>query len=232
MSSRLNENLLAVREQIVDAAEKSGRTPAEVKLLAVSKTFPAGDIRAVFDCGQVDFGENRVQELETKVPALPPEICWHLIGHLQSNKAEKAVALADFIHSVDSVKLAGKINSAAEKQGKTQKILLEVNVSGEKSKFGISGYDALCAVMEKVLPLEHIKLFGLMTMAPLDADEFTLHDTFGGLRTFRDRLQKEFRITLPELSMGMSGDFRTAIEEGATIVRIGSAIFGGRTYPV
>ena len=125
-----------------------------------------------------------------------------------------------------------KIETAAEKRDKIQKILLEVNVSGEESKYGISGYDALRSVAEAAVKLEHVKLFGLMTMAPLGADASVLHATFGGLRQFRDDLQKEFGIQLPELSMGMSGDFSAAIEEGATIVRIGTAIFGGRTRPV
>lgn len=232
MSDSLKEHLYAVREQIAEAAKKAGRDPASVKLLAVSKTFPAEDILKVFHCGQIEFGENRVQELETKVPVLPEEISWHLIGHLQSNKADKAVALAEFIHSVDSVKLLQKIETAAEKRDKIQKILLEVNVSGEESKYGISGYDALRSVAEAAVKLEHVKLFGLMTMAPLGADSSVLHATFGGLRKFRDDLQKEFGIQLPELSMGMSGDFAAAIEEGATIVRIGTAIFGGRTRPV
>ena len=232
MSDSLKEHLYAVREQIAEAAKKAGRSPAEVKLLAVSKTFPAEDILQVFNYGQIEFGENRVQELETKVPVLPEEICWHLIGHLQSNKAEKAVSLAEFIHSVDSVKLLRKIETAAEKRDKIQKILLEVNVSGEESKFGIGGYDALREIAEEAVKLDHVKLFGLMTMAPLGADETVLHTVFGGLRTFRDRLQKEFGIQLPELSMGMSGDFAAAIEEGATIVRIGTAIFGGRIKPV
>lgn len=231
MSDVLKERLFSIREQIVKVAEKAGRDPASVRLLAVSKTFPAEDIRTVFGFGQIEFGENRVQELETKVPVLPAEICWHLIGHLQSNKADKAVALADFIHSVDSLKLLGKIDTAAEKREKIQKILLEVNVSGEESKFGISGYDALRELVRRSMDLKHVKLSGLMTMAPLGADGSVLHATFGGLRVFRDRLQDEFGIVLPELSMGMSGDYAAAIEEGATIVRIGTAIFGGRIKP-
>ena len=153
---------------------------------------------------------------------------WHLIGHLQSNKAEKAVELADCIHSVDSVKLLNKIDAAARKHGKIQDLLLEVNVSGEESKFGLSGYDALRETAEQALALPAVRLLGLMTMAPLNADKAVLHATFGGLREFRDRLEQEFSIRLPELSMGMSSDYPEAIAEGATIVRIGTAIFGGR----
>lgn len=226
--SVIAEHLAHVKQQIEEAARTAGRNPETVKLLAVSKTFPIEDIREAFAAGQCAFGENRVQELETKVPAALPGIIWHLIGHLQSNKAEKAVALADCIHSVDSIKLLNKIDAAAEKNDKIQKILLEVNVSGEESKFGISGYDSLREITELALSRPHVKMLGLMTMAPLGAEEAVLHKTFAGLREFRDRLAREFDVPLPELSMGMSQDFPAAIEEGATIVRIGTAIFGGR----
>lgn len=229
---QLQENLERVRANVAAAAEKAGRDPRSVRLLAVSKTFPLSDILEAHEAGQLEFGENRVQELETKVPDGTPDIIWHLIGHLQSNKAEKAVELAEYIHSVDSVKLLNKINSAAAKRGKIQKILLEVNVSGEESKFGLSGWDALRETAEHALGLSSVQLLGLMTMAPLDADDAVLHSTFGGLREFRDRLEREFSVTLPELSMGMSHDYPVAIAEGATIVRVGTAIFGGRNYAV
>ncbi len=228
--TELQKKLNSVRANIAETAKKAGRDPETVRLLAVSKTFPASDIIEAAEAGQIEFGENRVQELETKVPLCGKNIVWHLIGHLQSNKADKAVELAEYIHSVDSLKLLNKINTAAEKRGKIQKILLEVNVSGEESKFGISGYDALREIAKYALELCNIKLVGLMTMAPLDADDSVLHATFGGLRDFRDRLESEFSITLPELSMGMSGDYPVAIAEGATIVRVGTAIFGGRNY--
>lgn len=230
--TQLQENLERVRANVAAGAEKAGRDPRSVRLLAVSKTFPLSDILEAHEAGQLEFGENRVQELETKVPNGTPDIIWHLIGHLQSNKAEKAVELAECIHSVDSVKLLNKINSAAAKRGKIQKILLEVNVSGEESKFGLSGWDALRETAEHALGLANIQLLGLMTMAPLDADDSVLHATFGGLREFRDRLEREFSVTLPELSMGMSHDYPVAIAEGATIVRVGTAIFGGRNYAV
>lgn len=230
--TQLQENLERVRANVAAAAEKAGRDPRSVRLLAVSKTFPLSDILEAHEAGQLEFGENRVQELETKVPNGTSDIIWHLIGHLQSNKAEKAVELAEYIHSVDSVKLLNKINTAAAKRGKIQKILLEVNVSGEESKFGLSGWDALRETAEHALGLANIQLSGLMTMAPLDADDSVLHATFGGLREFRDRLEREFSVTLPELSMGMSHDYPVAIAEGATIVRVGTAIFGGRNYAV
>jgi pyridoxal phosphate enzyme, yggS family len=230
--TELQEKLAEVRANIAEAAKNAGRDAASVRLLAVSKTFPADDVLEALAAGQIEFGENRVQELETKVPVCGPETVWHLIGHLQTNKAEKAVGLAEYIHSVDSVKLLNRINAAAEKHGKRQKLLLEVNVSGEESKFGLSGYDAVRETAEHALSLANVQLLGLMTMAPLDAPDSVLHATFGGLREFRDRLEREFSIRLPELSMGMSHDYPIAIAEGATIVRIGTAIFGGRNYNV
>ena len=201
-------------------------------VLAATKTVAPERINLIYDMGIHTIGENRVQELETKVPVCGPETVWHLIGHLQSNKAEKAVGLAEYIHSIDSVKLLDRINAAAEKRGKRQKLLLEVNVSGEESKFGLSDYDALRKTAEHALGLANVQLLGLMTMAPLDADDAVLHATFSGLREFRDRLEREFSVRLPELSMGMSHDYSVAIAEGATIVRIGTAIFGGRNYGV
>lgn len=230
--TELQEKLAEVRANIAEAAKNAGRDAASVRLLAVSKTFPADDVLEALAAGQIEFGENRVQELETKVPVCGPETVWHLIGHLQTNKAEKAVGLAEYIHSVDSLKLLNRINAAAEKHGKRQKLLLEVNVSGEESKFGLSGYDAVRETAEHALSLANVQLLGLMTMAPLDAPDSVLHATFGGLREFRDRLEREFSIRLPELSMGMSHDYPIAIAEGATIVRIGTAIFGGRNYNV
>lgn len=230
--TELQEKLAEVRANIAETAKNAGRDATSVRLLAVSKTFPADDVLEALAAGQIEFGENRVQELETKVPVCGPETVWHLIGHLQTNKAEKAVGLAEYIHSVDSVKLLNRINAAAEKHGKRQKLLLEVNVSGEESKFGLSGYDAVRETAEHALSLANVQLLGLMTMAPLDAPDSVLYATFGGLREFRDRLEREFSIRLPELSMGMSHDYPIAIAEGATIVRIGTAIFGGRNYNV
>ncbi|MBR3689118.1 MAG: YggS family pyridoxal phosphate-dependent enzyme [Lentisphaeria bacterium] len=154
---------------------------------------------------------------------------WHLIGSLQSNKAAKAAALASWIHSVDSEKLVRKVSAAADSLNKTVNILFEVN-SGEENKTGFRSSDDLRASLEAALALPGIQVRGLMTMAPLGSDETTLHRVFASLRTQRDALEQEFSIKLPELSMGMSGDFREAIAEGATIVRIGTAIFGGRTY--
>ena len=223
----IRDHLESVREQIAAAEAAAGRSTGSVRLLAVSKTFPAEDVAEAFACGQTCFGENRVQELASKVPALPDTIEWHLIGSLQSNKAAKAAALASWIHSVDSEKLVRKISAAADSLGKKVNILFEVN-SGEENKTGFRSADDLRASLETALALPGIRLRGLMTMAPLGSDEAALHRVFAALRMRRDALEQEFGVKLPELSMGMSGDFREAIAEGATIVRIGTAIFGGR----
>ena len=229
----IRDNLKAIRERIARAEEQSGRAAGSVRLLAVSKTFPAEDVAEALRCGQRDFGENRVQELETKVPHFSAEEegpVWHLIGHLQTNKAAKAAALADWIHSVDSVRVLEKLDRSAEKD---IRILLELNLSGEEAKTGMAGgYDALRALIESALAATHLKLNGLMTMAALGADEKTARSTFAALRELRDRAEREYAIRLPELSMGMSADFEYAIREGSTIVRIGTAIFGGRDYGV
>jgi len=227
----IRENLEKIRERIARAAELSGRQPSSVKLLAVSKTFPAEDVAEAIRCGQRDFGENRVQELEAKAPhfsACGDKPVWHLIGHLQTNKAAKAAALADWIHSVDSVRVLEKIDRSAERD---IRILLELNLSGEEAKTGMAGgYDALRSLVEAALNAKHLKLTGLMTMAALGADEKLARATFASLRDLRDRAEREYGIRIPELSMGMSADFEHAIREGSTIVRIGTAIFGGRDY--
>lgn len=228
--SKLSEQLANVLNAVRETAAAAGRERGEVKLLAVSKTFPASDVMEAYQAGQKEFGENRVQELEQKVPVLPKDIVWHLIGHLQSNKAAKAAELADWVHSVDSVKLVNKLSDAAQKAGKTLKILLEVNVSGEESKYGIRSGEELFQVAEAAVSAPAIEWKGLMTMAPAGADGEELKAVFSGLRKMRDELEEKFKIKLPELSMGMSGDYPAAIAEGSTIVRIGTAIFGGRDY--
>ena len=168
--------------------------------------------------------------MEQKVPVLPDDIIWHLIGHLQSNKAAKAAELADWIHSVDSVKLVNKLSDAAQKFGKTLKILLEVNVSGEESKYGIRDKEELFRIAETVISAPALEWKGLMTMAPASAKGEELRKVFSDLRKLRDELEQKYSVQLPELSMGMSGDYPEAIAEGATIVRIGTAVFGGRDY--
>jgi len=228
MAGSVAENLAKVKASLEEAAVKAGRAPSSVKLLAVSKTFPAADVLDAYAAGQRLFGENRVQELEEKAPALPKDIEWHLIGHLQSNKAAKAVALAPWLHSIDSEKLLERVERLAAESGAKPSLLLEVNVSGEESKFGAKGFDDAMRLAEKAAAAKAARFAGLMTMAPLDADESLRRRVFSGLRELRDRMEKELSVKLPELSMGMSLDFKEAVMEGSTIVRIGTAIFGGR----
>lgn len=228
MMSQIAENLAAVRARIAAAAARTGRDTGDVELLAVSKTFPASAVAEAYAAGQRCFGENRVQELEGKAPLLPADIQWHLIGHLQANKVRAAVKLAAWIHSVDSLALLQRIDRIAGEEGKCPAVLLEVNVSGEESKSGMTAEEARQAVL-CAGDLRHLTLNGFMTMAPLGAPPEVLHRVFGGLRELRDSLRQESALPLPVLSMGMSGDFEAAVADGATIVRVGSAIFGART---
>ncbi len=227
----LLENYFAVKESVRRAAEEAGRDPAGVRLLAVSKTFPAADIQQVYEgTGQLAFGENRVQELKEKAPVLPKEIQWHLIGHLQQNKVRAALEHAQWIHGIDTPRLFLRIQEVASEMRVAPKLLLEVNVSGEESKFGftpqvVREFAHTLAARGTAL---QAPLVGLMTMAPLGADDDCLTRTFAGLRGLRDEIQDILGTPLPELSMGMSGDYPAAIREGATIVRIGTAIFGHR----
>lgn len=225
--SALAENLAAVRARIDSTAGKHRRKPGEVRLVAVSKTNPPEAIREVFDAGQRAFGESRVQEVLPKLEVLPPGIEWHFIGHLQTNKIRKVVGRFALFHGVDNQNLALQINRIAGELGVTADVLLEVNVSGEESKFG---YDpsALPAALETLLPLPFLRIQGLMTMAPFSSEPEQARPFFARLRELRDRLAAETGNPLPELSMGMSGDFVQGIAEGATIVRVGSAIFGER----
>jgi len=221
------ERLAAIRQEIRLAAEAAGRDPSGVRLLAVSKTVDADAVRAAYDAGQRDFAENRVPELADKAEALPPECVWHLIGHLQRNKARSALAHAAWVHSVDSAALIERLEAIAAEDGRLPTILLQVNLSGEATKSGV-GAAAAPALLRAALACPHLRCRGLMTMAPYAAPEETLRAVFGGLRRLRDRLQDDTGAALPELSMGMSGDFTIAIAEGATVVRVGTAIFGER----
>lgn len=220
------EQLQEIRNKVKACAEAAGRQPAAVRLLAVSKTFPAEDILTAYGAGQREFGENRVQEMAEKAPKLPADCVWHLIGHLQQNKARQALEFASWIHAVDSLSLLKRLNLLAAEMGKSPKIMFEVNVSGEESKFGLKPAEVSEVVKAAVGgPCQPV---GLMTMAPLGASPEELKAVFGGLRELRDKVSSEVGIPLPELSMGMSGDFPAAIAEGSTIVRIGTAIFGHR----
>ncbi len=217
--STVAERLALVHERIARSAERAGRSPDQVTLVAVSKAFPTEVIAEGVAAGLTHIGENRVQEAAAKIPALRHlPVTWHMIGHLQTNKAKTALGLFDIIHSVDSIHLAQTLSRRAER---SIPVLLEVNVAGEATKFGLSPSDALQSA-DDVARLPHLDLRGLMTIAPLVSDPEEVRPVFRELRRLRDALG------LPELSMGMTDDFEVAIEEGATMVRIGRAIFGER----
>ncbi|MCJ7515122.1 MAG: YggS family pyridoxal phosphate-dependent enzyme [Dehalococcoidia bacterium] len=217
----IEANIKEVKRRMAQACERSRRSPDEITLVAVTKGFEVPAIRAAFDSGIKDFGENRVQEAEEKIAQLKDlrsAVTWHMVGHLQSNKAKSAVELFDIIHSVDSIKLAEILNRRAEKP---LPVLLEVNVSGEVTKAGFS-LGGLAAAVKEIGQLPNLKLMGLMTVAPFVADPEEVRPVFRKLRELRDSLG------LKHLSMGMTDDFEVAIEEGATMLRIGRAIFGDR----
>ena len=222
------ENLERVRKQIASAAAKSGRSPHEVELVAITKTHPAEKVREAIEAGQRLFGETRVQEARAKIPELPPNVRWHFVGHLQRNKVRQAMPLFEVIESVDSLALAQDVNRIAEEEGLHPRVLLEVNVAGEGSKFGFFP-EKLRDQMEELLALARLSILGLMTIPPLGKESEASRKYFVQLRELRDRLQTEFRVDLTQLSMGMTQDFAIAVEEGATLLRVGTAIFGERT---
>jgi pyridoxal phosphate enzyme (YggS family) len=239
------ENVAAVQARIADACRKAGRDPASVTLIAVSKTHPPEDVLTALACGLQHFGENRVEESSIKLPAVSARteapLTWHMIGHLQSRKARDAAALFDWVHSVDTVRLANKLSTAVAdlRPERSMQVFLEVNVSGEASK---SGFDAaewasstaqqreLVQSVQQILALPGLNVRGLMTMAPVVEDAEQARPVFSSLRRLRDFLVAETGCPLSDLSMGMTDDYPVAIEEGATFVRVGRAIFGERIY--
>jgi pyridoxal phosphate enzyme (YggS family) len=224
------ENLERVREEITQAAAKTGRAIGEIELVAISKTHDAEKVRAAVEAGQTLFGESRVQEARVKIPELPSNLRWHFVGHLQKNKIRHALPLFEMLHSVDSLGLAQDINRIADEEGLHPRVLLEVNVAGEGSKFGFKP-ETLRAEMESLLGLPRLSIEGLMTIPPLNEEAEASRRFFVDLRELRDALEQEFRIKLQHLSMGMTNDFMVAVEEGATLVRVGTAIFGERSRP-
>ena len=227
MSSIL-DNLERVREEIAQAAAKAGRHVKDVELVAIAKTHPAEKVREAVEAGQTLFGESRVQEARAKIPELSSNIRWHFVGHLQKNKVRQALPLFEMIHSVDSLALAQDINRIAEEEGLYPRVLLEVNVAGEGSKFGFAP-DKLREQMEALLALPRLSIEGLMCIPPLTVESEGSRKFFVEVRELRDSLEKEFNMKLPQLSMGMTQDFLIGIEEGATLVRVGTAIFGERS---
>jgi hypothetical protein len=225
--SLIGDNLDRVREQISTAAAKSGRTLDDVELVAITKTHPAESVREAIEAGQILFGESRVQEARAKIPELPSNCRWHFVGHLQKNKIRHALPLFEMFHGIDSLELARDINRIAEEDGAHRNVLLQVNVAGEGSKFGFSP-DALGEQMEGLLALPRLSMEGLMCIPPLAMESEDSRKFFVQVRELRDSLEKEFSVKLPQLSMGMTQDFPIGIEEGATLVRVGTAIFGER----
>ncbi len=225
------KNASLILKKMSHAAMRAGRSPDAVRLVAVTKTVDAETIKEAVDAGLRCFGENRVQEAREKISNLKSQISnsrieWHLIGHLQKNKSKYAVQLFDLIHTVDSIDLAEELNRQAEKAGKIQRILVQVKLSEEETKHGVSEKE-LMPLLEKIKGLRNLKLEGLMTMPPYFEDAEKARPYFKRLREIRDEAER-CGFKLPELSMGMSDDFEVAIEEGSTMVRIGTAIFGGR----
>jgi len=222
----IRDNLLRVRERIERAAQKAGRDPKEIKLVAVSKTVEVDRIKEAIEAGVSILGENYVQEAQEKIEALGKPVSWHFIGHLQSNKAKYAVRLFDVIHSLDSIPLAEELNRKAEQPDRVIRVMIEVNLSKEATKFG-TDEERVLNLARRIQNLGHLSLEGLMTMPPyFDSPEMS-RPYYVALRELEDRMIKD-GIPLKELSMGMSNDFEIAIEEGATYVRVGTAIFGPR----
>ena len=222
------ENLEGVRKQIAHAAAKAGRAVDEIELVAITKTHPPEKVREAVEAGQTLFGESRVQEARVKIPELPSNLHWHFVGHLQKNKVRHALPLFELFHSVDSLALAQEMDRIAADEGMRPRVLLEINVAGEGSKFGFAPNN-LRDQMEALLALQRLSILGLMSIPPLADKAEASRTYFLQLRELRDRLQTEFHVDLPQLSMGMTNDYSVAVEEGATLVRVGTAIFGERS---
>lgn len=226
----LEDRLKSVRDNIKKAAERSGRSPEDITLIAVTKTHPAEMINDAIDLGVTDIGENKVQEIMDKYDAVKP-VRWHLIGHLQTNKVKYIIDKVWMIHSVDSVKLMDEIERQAIKHNVTMKILIQINISGEETKFGISP-DELDEMLIHAGTLTHVKVCGLMTIAPKIDKNMSNRLHFDNIhRIYLDISQKKYdNVSMDYLSMGMSGDYESAIEAGSNMVRVGSAVFGARNY--
>src|ERR1035437_3219457 len=223
----LADNLEKVQQRIRAACGRAGRDPDSVTLLAVTKTQPPEIVKAAAELGLLLFGENKVQEAKAKIPLCPGKLRWHFIGHLQSNKCRDAIELFQMIQSVDSLSLAQEINKRAEQAARTMPVLIEVNVAGEASKFGYQP-ERLLAELKQLNTLPRIEIHGLMAVPPWSADAEKTRPHFRRLREIKAQCEQILGAPLPHLSMGMSGDFEIAIEEGATMVRIGTALFGSR----
>lgn len=227
----LADNFTAIHQRIRAACERAGRAPESVTLIAVSKGQPPEVVNEAAALGQVIFGENKVQEAKAKIPLCAGRLRWHMIGHLQSNKCREAVTLFEMVHGVDSLPLAQELQKQAEKLSRTLPVLLEVNLAGEASKFGYKP-EQMLADLPQINALNRLEIHGLMTLAPWSPNPERARPVFRAAREWKERCEETLGAPLPHLSMGMTGDFEVAIEEGATLVRIGSALFGERPKPV
>ena len=229
----LTENVIEVEKNIQAACDRAGRSREEVRLIAVSKTTPVSDIEEVLTTGILDYGENKVQELSDKYDVLPKNIRWHMIGHLQRNKVKYLIGKTVLIHSVDSLRLAEQIEHEAAKADTIMNVLIEVNVAGEESKFGTTCNEAI-ELVRAVAALKHVKIKGLMTIAPFTDNPEDNRIYFKKLKQLSVDIKSKNidNVDMDELSMGMTGDYEVAIEEGATMVRVGTGIFGERNYQI
>lgn len=227
----INENLLEVRSNISKACKRAGRNVDDVTLIAVSKTKPVEDIQIAYDSGERNFGENKVQEIDAKYPVLSDDIKWHLIGHLQTNKVKYIIDKVTLIHSVDSVHLAEQIEKEAAKRSIDMDILIQVNVANEDTKFGLTVEETVNTIKE-ISKFSHVHIKGLMTIAPFTDNAEDNRIYFRKLKSLAEDIAKMniSNVEMKELSMGMTGDYEVAIEEGATLIRVGTAIFGNRIY--
>ncbi|MCR5810761.1 MAG: YggS family pyridoxal phosphate-dependent enzyme [Lachnospiraceae bacterium] len=227
----IGQNIESIEERICSACQRAGRSRSEVTLICVTKTKPEEMLLEAYEAGQRDFGENKVQEICRKKPALPQDIRWHMIGHLQRNKVKQLIGQTVMIHSVDSLKLAQTISSEAVKAGLVMPVLIEVNMAAEESKFGVAPQDAE-KLITKASRLEGIQIRGLMTIAPYTEDPNSNRPYFAALRQLAVDIGQKCidNVSMSVLSMGMTGDFEVAIEEGATLIRVGTGIFGERIY--
>jgi len=227
MDGGVSERLQLVKNRVLEALVNSGRSEGDCELLVVSKTWPAERVAEVVDAGQVSFGENKVQEAEGKIPQLPNHLRWHLIGHLQRNKVRKALPLFTTLHGIDSLKLARYTSGIAKELNVLPEVYIQVNIANEPSKNGYSP-DVLKDEIDSLCELDGIKILGLMGIPPVAKTPEDSRRWFVAIRELRDNLERRSGRSLPGLSMGMSGDYEVAIQEGSTVVRVGSAIFGAR----
>ena len=238
---RISDNVKRVEDCIAAACARVGRATDEITLVAVSKQKTAAEIIAVVDAGLRHLGENRVEEGIEKIPQVneltSASVTWHMVGHVQSRKAKQVAQRFDIVHSIDSLKLAKRLSRFAGESSRALKVFMEINISGEASKYGLAGYnwyrdnslkESLFETAGEISGLPHLDVRGLMTMAPYDAEEKLVRRVFADLRALRDETSAELKIPLPDLSMGMTDDYEIAIEEGATVIRVGRAIFGER----